>query len=82
MPPFVRRYRTALKDHPGCPPQVRLGIGACHFRLGNFAKARAAYLRVLQLAPGNTPALVGLAVLTMNASTPTAAVRTIMLGVP
>ena len=53
--------------------QVRLGIGACQFHLGNFARARQAFRRVLQLSPGNTAALVGLAVLAMNEPTLTPA---------
>jgi Flp pilus assembly protein TadD len=55
------------------PFQVRLGIGACQFHLGNFARARQAFRRVLQLSPGNTAALVGLAVLAMNEPTLTPA---------
>ena len=45
-----------------CPPEVRLGIGACQLRLGKVSKAEAAYTRVLELDPGCTQALLGLAV--------------------
>ena len=52
---------------------MRLGIGACLFQLGDFPRARLAFRRVLQLSPGNTAALVGLAVLAMNEPTLTPA---------
>ena len=47
--------------------QVRLGLAACHFRLGRLPQARAAWERVLALEPGCCEALLGLAVLTLNA---------------
>ncbi|XP_045791278.1 fasciclin-like arabinogalactan protein 4 [Trifolium pratense] len=40
---------------------VRLGIGLCRYKLGQFEKARQAFERVLQLDPENVETLVGLA---------------------
>lgn len=34
--------------HPRCPAAVRLGIGLCRYKLGQFDKARQAFARVLQ----------------------------------
>ena len=61
------RYCRALREHPGCPPEIRLGIAACNFRLGSFQSAKAAYERTLQLNPDCCEALLGLAVLSFNA---------------
>lgn len=61
-----RRYKQALRECPSAPPEARLGLAACHFKLGNLRRAVAAYERVLQLAPACTPALLGLAVLKMR----------------
>ena len=33
---------------PNCPAAVRLGIGLCRYKLGQFEKARQAFERVLQ----------------------------------
>eukprot|EP00877_Chromochloris_zofingiensis_P002087 jgi/Chrzof1/1187/Cz01g43270.t1 len=54
-------YRLALRENPLAPAEVRLGLGACYFRLGNLAKSEAAYERVLALDSGNAEALLGLA---------------------
>ena len=56
-----------MREHPRCPAEVRLGLAACHFRLGHFDRARAAYERTLQLNPDCCEALLGLAVLSFNA---------------
>ena len=73
-PPLHSVAHYAVWPHGHCiHPQVRLGIGACQFQLGDFARARLAFRRVLQLSPGNTAALVGLAVLAMNEQTLTPA---------
>eukprot|EP00884_Botryococcus_braunii_P015610 jgi/Botrbrau1/2732/Bobra.0164s0012.1 len=63
-------YSRALKEHPGAPAEVRLGLGICFFQLGKFDKARAAFERVLQLDPTNCDALLGLSVLSLNAAAP------------
>lgn len=34
--------------NPDCPAAVRLGIGLCRYKLGQFDKARQAFQRVLQ----------------------------------
>ena len=64
---LLDRYRRALKEHPACPAEVRLGIAACNFRLGSFKRAMAGYQRVLQLDPDCCEALLGMAVLSFNA---------------
>jgi hypothetical protein len=58
-------YRAALREFPGagCPAEVRLGIAACAFKLGDLATSRAAYQRVLALDPDCADAYLGLAVL-------------------
>ncbi|GMY36535.1 protein CTR9 homolog [Fagus crenata] len=55
-------YKRALIVHPRCPAAVRLGIGLCRYKLGQFDKARQAFTRVLQLDPENAEALVALAI--------------------
>ena len=62
------RYKAALRLCPSCPAEVRLGIGACCLKLGSTQKAEAAYRRTLELAPGCTPALLGLAVFKLHVS--------------
>lgn len=59
----LRHFCNALRTFPNCPAEVRLGIAACYFRLGEVPKAEAAYRRVLELDPGSTQALLGLAVM-------------------
>lgn len=61
-------YQDAIRKHPGCPAEVRLGLAACHFRLGHLPRAKKAYERVLQLNPGCPEALYGLAVLRFSSS--------------
>jgi len=62
------RYKQALRSCPSCPAEVRLGIAACCLKLGNTQKADLAYRRTLELLPGCTPALLGLAVLKLHVS--------------
>ncbi|KAI4376503.1 hypothetical protein MLD38_014256 [Melastoma candidum] len=59
-------YKRALQAHPSCPAVVRLGIGLCHYKLGQFERARQAFQRVLQLDPENVEALVAMAILDMQ----------------
>eukprot|EP00951_Prasinocladus_malaysianus_P008067 scaffold58174_cov47-Prasinocladus_malaysianus.AAC.1 len=53
-------------DHPGGPPEIRLGIAVCFYRKGDHARAQAAFERVLELDPKNVEALQGLAVMKLN----------------
>ncbi|KAI4335229.1 hypothetical protein L6164_013895 [Bauhinia variegata] len=59
-------YKRALQVYPGCPAAVRLGIGLCRYKLGQFEKARQAFERVLQLDPENVEALVSLAIMDLR----------------
>lgn len=59
-------YKRALRVYPDCPGAVRLGIGLCRYRLGQFEKARQAFERVLQLDPENVEALVALGVMDLQ----------------
>jgi RNA polymerase-associated protein CTR9 len=60
-------YKRALRTHPTAPASVRLGIGACQLKLGDFPAARAAFTRALDLDPDNPDALLGLALVELNA---------------
>jgi RNA polymerase-associated protein CTR9 len=59
-------YKTVVKLNPACPPEVRLGIAHCYSGLKQYKRAREAFQRVLDLAPDNTEALAGMAVIEMN----------------
>lgn len=48
-PGALRLYEAALRQHPRAPAAVRLGIGLCHFKLGNLDRAKAAFRRTLQV---------------------------------
>eukprot|EP01134_Creolimax_fragrantissima_P001688 CFRG1688T1 len=61
-------YKTVLKNYPGCPANVRLGIGQCYFSIGRYAMAKLAFQRTLDLDNSNIGALTGLAVLNLNGS--------------
>ncbi|KFQ74108.1 RNA polymerase-associated protein CTR9, partial [Phaethon lepturus] len=50
-------YKKALRTNPGCPAEVRLGMGHCFVKLNKLEKARLAKC---------VGALVGLAVLELN----------------
>ena len=52
----------ALRAHPNGPPEIRLGLAQCLFRLGKFKLAEAAFRRTLDCSPGCGPALLGLAI--------------------
>lgn len=62
-------YKKALRTNPGCPADVRYGLGLCFFKLGNEAKARAAFERALELDDKCVGALVGLAIMDLNEQT-------------
>ncbi|XP_020207099.1 protein CTR9 homolog isoform X2 [Cajanus cajan] len=61
-------YKRALQVYPNCPAAVRLGIGLCRYKLGQFEKAKQAFERVLQLDPENVEALVALAIMDLRTS--------------
>ncbi|KAL4196466.1 hypothetical protein AMTRI_Chr04g183370 [Amborella trichopoda] len=50
-------YKRALQGNPNYPDAVRLGLGLCRYKLGQFDKARQAFQRVLQFDPKNVEAL-------------------------
>lgn len=62
----LKLYKKALQIHPQCPASVRLGLGLCRVRLGEFKKAQQAFDRVLQLDGNNVEALVASGVLDLN----------------
>ncbi|CAI9740736.1 polymerase-associated CTR9 homolog [Octopus vulgaris] len=62
-------YKKALRTNPSCPASVRLGMGHCFVKLGKLEKAKMAFERALFLDPQCVGALVGLAILKMNAKT-------------
>ncbi|KAK7354605.1 hypothetical protein VNO80_20070 [Phaseolus coccineus] len=59
-------YKRALLVFPNCPAAVRLGIGLCRYKLGQFEKAQQAFERVLHLDPENVEALVALAIMDLR----------------
>ncbi|CBI27821.3 hypothetical protein VitviT2T_016290 [Vitis vinifera] len=59
-------YKRALQVYPDCPAAVRVGIGLCCYKLGQFEKARKAFQRVLQLDPENVEALVALGIMDLH----------------
>eukprot|EP00961_Rhodomonas_salina_P281962 3810289-Rhodomonas_salina.1 len=63
-------YKDVLRLNPACPPEVRLGLAHCFAALKKPDKAKKAFSRVLQLSPDNVDALMGLAILEMNADPP------------
>ncbi len=65
---YTRRYRRALATNPACPAEVRLGIAACQFHLGEMGASAQAFERVLALDPHNANALMGLAVIKFRSS--------------
>ncbi|KAG4990743.1 hypothetical protein JHK87_024200 [Glycine soja] len=56
-------YKRALLVYPDCPAAVRLGIGLCRYKLGQFEKAQQAFER---LDPENVEALVALAIMDLR----------------
>uniref|UniRef100_A0A7N0ZW54 Uncharacterized protein n=1 Tax=Kalanchoe fedtschenkoi TaxID=63787 RepID=A0A7N0ZW54_KALFE len=61
-------YKRALRVYPNCPGAVRLGIGLCRYKMGQFDKALMAFQRVVQLDPENVEALVAMAVMDLHTS--------------
>ena len=61
------RFRRALAENPAAPAEMRLGLAACYFQLGDVAQATAAFERCLVLDPDCPGALAGLALIKFNA---------------
>ncbi|RZB65084.1 protein CTR9 homolog [Glycine soja] len=59
-------YKRVLQVYPNCPAAVRLGIGLCRYKLGQFEKAQQAFERVLQLDPENVESLIALAIMDLR----------------
>ncbi|XP_050382212.1 protein CTR9 homolog [Argentina anserina] len=59
-------YKRALQVNPNCPAAVRIGIGLCRYKMGQFEKAWQAFHRVLEANPENVEALVALAILDLH----------------
>merc|ERR1719210_96984 len=61
-------YKKALRTNPRClKASIRLGLGLCNWKLGNENKARDAFNRALELDSNCVGALVGQAILDLNA---------------
>merc|ERR1719210_2118173 len=61
-------YKKALCTNPRClKASIRLGLGLCNWKLGNENKARDAFNRALELDSNCVGALVGQAILDLNA---------------
>ncbi|KAF8401080.1 hypothetical protein HHK36_014383 [Tetracentron sinense] len=62
--------KRALQVYPNSPGAVRLGLGLCRYKLGQFEKARQAFQRVLQASesidPENVEALVALGIMDLQ----------------
>ncbi|XP_068663134.1 protein CTR9 homolog [Aristolochia californica] len=61
-------YKRVLQLYPNCPAAVRLGIGLCRYKLGQFEKARQAFERALQLDPENVDALTALGIMDLQSN--------------
>ncbi|CAG9321931.1 unnamed protein product [Blepharisma stoltei] len=59
----LQQYAKAIRINPRIPPNVRLGLAVCHYKLGNKELAYKAFKRVLGLEPNNAEALMGIAIL-------------------
>uniref|UniRef100_A0A0D6R6J2 Uncharacterized protein n=1 Tax=Araucaria cunninghamii TaxID=56994 RepID=A0A0D6R6J2_ARACU len=59
-------YKRALRAFPGCPAAVRLGLGLCRYKMGQFRKAKQAFKRVLELDPENVEAWVALGIMDLQ----------------
>ncbi|KAK9275357.1 hypothetical protein L1049_022621 [Liquidambar formosana] len=64
----LQLYKRALQVYPNCPAAVRLGIGLCRYKLGQFEKAQLAFHRVLQLDPESVEAYVALGILDLHSN--------------
>ncbi|GJU81119.1 protein CTR9 [Tanacetum coccineum] len=61
----LEMYKRVLQVYPRCPAAVRLGIGLCRFKLGQFERAKQAFER---LDPENVEALVALGIVDLQSN--------------
>jgi RNA polymerase-associated protein CTR9 len=67
----LKLYVKALRLDPrAAGTSARVGVGLCAYHLGDFAKATAAFDRVLSLDPTNVEALAAMAVLRLDLTGP------------
>ncbi|CBY09563.1 unnamed protein product [Oikopleura dioica] len=59
-------YKKCLRLNPGCPADIRLGMGLCFYRMNKIGKAVDAFTRALEIDKRCLGALVGLAVVNLN----------------
>ena len=45
----LKIYQQILKINPNAPANVRIGLGLCFYKLGNYELAELAFSRVLEL---------------------------------
>nr|GEW82826.1 protein CTR9 homolog [Tanacetum cinerariifolium] len=64
----LEMYKRVLQVYPRCPAAVRLGIGLCRYKLGQFERAKQAFERVLELDPENVEALVALGIVDLQSN--------------
>ncbi|GKA65321.1 protein CTR9 [Tanacetum coccineum] len=61
----LEMYKRVLQVYPRCPAAVRLGIGLCRYKLGQFERAKHAFER---LDPENVEALVALGIVDLQSN--------------
>ncbi|KAK2958825.1 putative RNA polymerase-associated protein CTR9 like protein [Blattamonas nauphoetae] len=60
-------YSEALRADPAkAPPEIRLGMGQCYFKLGNISKAKQCFSRCIQLKESCVEAYIGLELAILN----------------
>ena len=62
----IKFFRKAISSNPGCPAEVRFGLGMCFYKQNKVAAAKQCFERVLEIDPANVEALVSLAILELN----------------
>eukprot|EP01155_Anaeramoeba_flamelloides_P024514 Anaeramoba_flamelloidesa810265_94.p1 GENE.a810265_94~~a810265_94.p1 ORF type:complete len:554 (+),score=127.78 a810265_94:3-1664(+) len=63
-------YKQAIRRHPTCQVDIRIGLAHCYYRLGMNMMSVKCFQRVLELEPNNAEAYVGLSILAYNGYTP------------
>jgi len=59
-------YKNILESNSNAPAEIRLGIGLCHYQMGNMVTAKKAFERTRVLDKTNTGCLIGLALIELN----------------